>query len=210
MTDSEKHLDVLEPAIRVFAREGEVTTIAKIAEEAQLPPSLIYRKFGSRDGILLSIYSLFWSRLLAEIRAATGTDWGDTPLGTLERIIIIGQSFAPKNLDLIRILTTTYLPPPEKIAQADLKKKRLEIRQMNRDVLNIIDQLIQDGQEQSCITKSLSPQVIRQILIGAFQTLAYGLFFQFSKGESVGYSPVEAMNGMKHLLKSISHECDAK
>ena len=47
---------VLDAAERLMAEQGyEAATVARLVEEAGIPPSSIYHYFGSKEGVLLAV-----------------------------------------------------------------------------------------------------------------------------------------------------------
>jgi len=166
--------------------------------------SSLYRMFGSRDSIVLEVYNRFWDLVLEDIRGIANSPWKEPPAKKLERIVSFALNFVTKNLDLIKVIAGTRLLPPEKVRDSAVRERRLDIRRKNREVLAYVDKIIEEGQQEGQFVADLRPQVIRQILMGAFQTLAYGLFIQFERSEPVGYEPSDALAGINYVLGMVS------
>lgn len=197
---------ILNAAINIFAESGyEKATIGDIARKANIPEPTIYRICGPKEAILLLIYERFWTKFSDDIRGIAESRWGEDAIEKLKNTLIVVQKIITQDFNIVKIIATTYLIPPEKIKEADneLRERRFRIRRRNREVLKYIDEIILKGQENKQITSELKPQVIRQILIGAFQTLSYGLFVQFSRSEDVGYTITEATKGINYLFQKF-------
>ena len=64
---------VLDAAERVMAEHGfEAATVARVVEEAGIPPSSVYHYFGSKDGILLAVMERGADRFFADLPPGSG------------------------------------------------------------------------------------------------------------------------------------------
>ena len=73
----DKRRQILDAAIRVFARQGfHATRVSDIADEAGVAYGLVYHYFKSKDQVLNELFVERWSLLLAAIEE---TDRGDGP-----------------------------------------------------------------------------------------------------------------------------------
>src|SRR5467141_1100011 len=64
----DRRRDLLDAAVRVFARRGFHTSrVGDIAEEAGVAHGLLYHYFSSKDEVLDTIFRETWSDLLVEI-----------------------------------------------------------------------------------------------------------------------------------------------
>ena len=64
----DKRRQILDAAIRVFARQGfHSTRVSDIADEAGVAYGLVYHYFRSKDEVLNELFSERWSLLLAAI-----------------------------------------------------------------------------------------------------------------------------------------------
>jgi len=72
---ADKRRQILDAAIRVFARQGfHSTRVADIADEAGVAYGLVYHYFKSKEEVLNELFSERWSLLLAAIEEADATD----------------------------------------------------------------------------------------------------------------------------------------
>ena len=68
VSKSDRRRQILDAAVRVFARKGFHTSrVGDIAEEAGVAHGLLYHYFSSKDEVLDTIFRETWSDLLAEI-----------------------------------------------------------------------------------------------------------------------------------------------
>jgi len=71
----EKRRQILDAAVRVFARKGfHASRVGDIAEEAGVAHGLLYHYFESKDQLLEEIFHENWSVLLARIASVEETD----------------------------------------------------------------------------------------------------------------------------------------
>ena len=67
----DKRRQILDAAIRVFARQGfHSTRVSDIADEAGVAYGLVYHYFNSKDEVLNELFTERWSLLLAAIEEA--------------------------------------------------------------------------------------------------------------------------------------------
>jgi len=71
----EKRRQLLDAAVRVFARKGfHASRVGDIAEEAGVAHGLLYHYFKSKDEVLEAVFHDNWSLLLARIASVEETD----------------------------------------------------------------------------------------------------------------------------------------
>ena len=67
----DKRRQILDAAVRVFARQGfHATRVSDIADEAGVAYGLVYHYFNSKDEVLNELFVERWSLLLAAIEEA--------------------------------------------------------------------------------------------------------------------------------------------
>jgi AcrR family transcriptional regulator len=78
----DKRRQILDAAVRVFARQGfHSTRVSDIADEAGVAYGLVYHYFKSKDEVLNELFSERWSLLLAAIEEVPhrGRSWKRSP-----------------------------------------------------------------------------------------------------------------------------------
>ena len=74
----DKRRQILDAAVRVFARQGfHATRVSDIADEAGVAYGLVYHYFSSKDEVLNELFVERWSLLLSAIEETDQT--GGTP-----------------------------------------------------------------------------------------------------------------------------------
>jgi TetR/AcrR family transcriptional regulator, fatty acid metabolism regulator protein len=74
-TAADRRRQILDAAVRVFARQGFHTCrVSDIADEAQVAYGLVYHYFGSKDEVLDTLFVERWDILLEAIRETDATD----------------------------------------------------------------------------------------------------------------------------------------
>ena len=90
----DKRRQILDAAIRVFARQGfHATRVSDIADEAGVAYGLVYHYFSSKDEVLNELFSERWSLLLAAIEEADRSE--ATPRTKLEAVAAFHRRLLP-------------------------------------------------------------------------------------------------------------------
>jgi AcrR family transcriptional regulator len=101
---------VLDAAVRVMAEHGyEAATVARIVDEAGIPPSSIYHYFGSKEGVLLAVLERGAGRFMADLPGATRR------VGTqeqhLQALVSVTASTLERHPDFLRLLIVLATQP---------------------------------------------------------------------------------------------------
>jgi AcrR family transcriptional regulator len=102
---------VLDAAERVMADDGfEAATVARLVEEAGVPPSSLYHYFGSKDGVLLAVMERGAQRFFADLPIP------DARVGTavehLRLVISTAVGALERHPDFLRLLIVFAVQPP--------------------------------------------------------------------------------------------------
>jgi AcrR family transcriptional regulator len=156
----ERRQEILDAAVRVFARKGFHTCrVGDIAEEAGVAHGLLYHYFVSKDEVLETIFREAWSDLLQAFRT---TEELDEP--------------APEQLrKLCAILLRTWSHSPElvtvlvrEIARSGELQNRLEDV---REAFQVIERVVARGQERGEFRPDLEPRLTATIVYGALEEI---------------------------------------
>ena len=102
----DKRRQILDAAIRVFARQGfHACRVSDIADEAGVAYGLVYHYFKSKDEVLNELFTERWSLLLAAIEEVDGQ-----PIGAREK------------LDAVAALHHRLLPPRARPDEGDHRR----------------------------------------------------------------------------------------
>ena len=129
----DKHRQILEAAVRVFAAQGyEASRVGDVAKEAGVAYGLVYHYFGSKEAVLEAVFREAWGRLLAAVALAeeTGADAAEQ-LALVVRIVLRAWRDDP---DLVRLLVREITRSPhiqdelDEIGQAFASLQRIVAR----------------------------------------------------------------------------------
>src|ERR671939_503365 len=88
MRDSDKHQQIIEAAVRVFARNGYYNSrVSDIAREAGVASGTIYLYFKTKDEILVTLFREKMAEWVAQVREAIAAE--HDPLARLRRIVTL-------------------------------------------------------------------------------------------------------------------------
>jgi AcrR family transcriptional regulator len=99
----DKRRNILDAAIRVFARQGfHSTRVSDIADEAGVAYGLVYHYFDSKDEVLNELFSERWSLLLAAIEEAdSGSGSPRSKLSAVAGFIVDSYRHEPELMKVI-------------------------------------------------------------------------------------------------------------
>jgi AcrR family transcriptional regulator len=208
---SERKEEILSAAKYFFMCDGSAATISKIAERAQVTEQTIFRLFGSKEGLQLALFELFWDKVWSIVESIVKDPFQPSARDKIRSIVDASTRFLVMEQELAKAIIRNPLPLPEDCSEG-VREKRLGIRKKHRAILTAIDSILEQGQDSGEISDEVVPQVLRQILFGSFMLLLYGLFVQFKGETTVGYGVQDAKKGIEFVLNSLSRnsECARK
>jgi TetR/AcrR family fatty acid metabolism transcriptional regulator len=103
-----KRRQILDAAIRVFARQGfHACRVSDIADEAGVAYGLVYHYFKSKDQVLNELFAERWSLLLTAIDEVDGQPMGGREkLDSVARFIIDSYRYDPELMKVIIVEVT--------------------------------------------------------------------------------------------------------
>jgi TetR/AcrR family transcriptional regulator, fatty acid metabolism regulator protein len=108
----EKRRQLLDAAVRVFARKGfHATRVGDIATEAGVAHGLLYHYFESKDQVLEAVFQENWSVLLARIASVEETD--EPAVDQLRHITAIVLRTWLHLPDVVRVVIREFGRSPE-------------------------------------------------------------------------------------------------
>ena len=111
MGGDDKRRQILDAAVRVFARQGyEASRVGDVAKEAGVAYGLVYHYYGSKEAVLEAVFREAWGRLLAAVALAEET--GETPPEQLELVVKIVLRAWRDDPDLVRLLVREITRSP--------------------------------------------------------------------------------------------------
>jgi TetR/AcrR family transcriptional regulator, fatty acid metabolism regulator protein len=164
----DKRRQILDAAIRVFARQGfHATRVSDIADEAGVAYGLVYHYFSSKDEVLNELFLERWSLLLTAIDEADRT--GATPrekLGAVATFIFESYRHDP---DLMKVIIVEVTRAANSFGRTHLE----EIRRAYESIAKIVE----DGQAAGAFRSDIAPDFASMTFYGAVEQLLSGWIF---------------------------------
>lgn len=161
--DKTKYDRILESAIKVFARKGfHKSRISEIAAEAEVADGTIYLYFKNKDDILIRLFEHSLERIIAELR---------TKISQEPDAMAKLRCFIQMHLDLVN-----RNPHLAAVLQVELRQSNKFMKEYEPtrfiDYLNLIAEIIREGQAQGRIRTDVSPGIVKRALFGALDEIA--------------------------------------
>jgi len=160
---TDRRAELLEAAVRVFARKGfHQSRVGDIAEEAGVAHGLLYHYFRSKDEVLETIFRETWTQLVADT----------------ERIEVAGVPLREQLRRFARIYLGSWLVTPElvrvlvrEVARSPEVGDRVE---EIKGLFQALQRIVERGQEQGEFRNDVSPQLAAWIVYGALEEILTG------------------------------------
>jgi TetR/AcrR family fatty acid metabolism transcriptional regulator len=165
----DKRRQILDAAIRVFARQGfYATRVSDIADEAGVAYGLVYHYFKSKDEVLNELFIERWSLLLAAIEEADSG--GSSPRAKLEAVagfIVDSYRHDPELMKVIIVEVT-------RAANSFGRTHLAEIRR----AYDSIAKIVADGQAAGVFRRDIDANFASMSFYGAIEQLLSGWIFE--------------------------------
>ena len=179
----DKRRQILDAAIRVFARQGfHATRVADIADEAGVAYGLVYHYFSSKDEVLNQLFTERWSLLLTAIEEVDGSD--DSPRTKLEDVagfIVDSYRYDP---DLMKVIIVEVTRAANSFGQTHLP----EIRR----AYDSIAKIVAEGQEDGSFRRDIDPAFASMSFYGAIEQLLSGWIFDLIPSSDAEFDHAKA------------------
>jgi len=164
----DKRRQILDAAVRVFARQGfHATRVSDIADEAGVAYGLVYHYFSSKEEVLNELFGERWSLLLAAIEEADKADAGPREkLGAVATFIFDSYRHDP---ELMKVIIVEVTRAANSFGQTHLA----EIRRAYESIAKIVA----DGQEAGEFRADVEPLFASMSFYGAIEQLLSGWIF---------------------------------
>ena len=165
----DKRRQILDAAIRVFARQGfHSTRVSDIADEAGVAYGLVYHYFKSKDEVLNELFTERWSLLLAAIgEADTGGGTQREKLGAVAGFIIDSYRHEPELMKVIIV----------EVTRAANSFGRTHLPEIRR-AYDSIAKIVAEGQEAGVFRRDIDPTFASMSFYGAIEQLLSGWIFE--------------------------------
>lgn len=165
---ADKRRQILDAAVRVFARQGfHATRVSDIADEAGVAYGLVYHYFRSKDEVLNELFIERWSLLLAAIEEADRQDTSAREkLGAVATFIFESYRHDP---ELMKVIIVEVTRAANSFGQTHLE----EIRRAYESIAKIVA----DGQAAGVFRADVAPMFASMAFYGAIEQLLSGWIF---------------------------------
>jgi AcrR family transcriptional regulator len=164
----DKRRQILDAAIRVFARQGfHSTRVSDIADEAGVAYGLVYHYFKSKEEVLNELFTERWSLLLAAIDEADADS--RPPRAKLETVAAFIIESYRHDPELMKVIIVEVTRAANSFGQTHLP----EIRRAYDSIARIVE----EGQESGAFRSDIDPAFASMSFYGAIEQLLSGWIF---------------------------------
>jgi AcrR family transcriptional regulator len=180
----DKRRQILDAAIRVFARQGfHSTRVSDIADEAGVAYGLVYHYFKSKDEVLNELFSERWSLLLSAIEESDHE--GISSRAKLEAVagfIVDSYRHDPELMKVIIVEVT-------RAANSFGRTHLAEIRR----AYDSIAKIVADGQEAGVFRRDIDPTFASMSFYGAVEQLLSGWIFEVIPASDTDFDQAKSL-----------------
>jgi AcrR family transcriptional regulator len=181
----DKRRQILDAAIRVFARQGfHSTRVADIADEAGVAYGLVYHYFKSKEEVLNELFTERWSLLLAAIEEADrSTDL--SPRAKLEAVAGFIVDSYRHNPELMKVIIV-------EVTRAANSFGRTHLAEIRR-AYDSIAKIVADGQESGDFRRDIDPNFASMSFYGAIEQLLSGWIFDLIPASDADFEGAKSL-----------------
>jgi len=180
----DKRRQILDAAIRVFARQGfHSTRVSDIADEAEVAYGLVYHYFSSKEEVLNELFSERWSLLLAAIEEADRSE--ASPRAKLEAVAgFIVESYR-HDPELMKVIIVEVTRAANSFGRTHLP----EIRRAYDSIAGIVSH----GQEEGVFRRDIDATFASMSFYGAIEQLLSGWIFELIPGSDTDFEEAKTL-----------------
>ena len=161
--NSEKYYRIIDAATKIFAEKGFFQAkVSDIAREAQVADGTIYLYFENKDDILISLFEEQMKVVLEDMRAKVFRE-----KDAIRKI----EQFAIAHLKLIELNKNVA-----EIIQVELRQSSKFMKEYKNEqfmqYLNLIGDIIREGQEEGICKKEIIPDIAKRAFFGALDEMS--------------------------------------
>jgi TetR/AcrR family transcriptional regulator, fatty acid metabolism regulator protein len=159
----EKYKSILDAAVRVFARKGFYQArVSEIAREAGVADGTIYLYFQNKDDILISLFEEGMKMVIENVQ--TEIEKVSDPLEKIRRFALAHLSLIENHKDMAEII------------QVELRQSTKFMKEYRNEkfyeYIDIIGNIVKEGQAQGLIRADVQPGVVKRALFGALDEMS--------------------------------------
>ena len=161
--NNEKYYRIIGAATKVFAKKGFYQSkISEIAKEAKVADGTIYIYFENKDDILISLFEEQMKAVIDNMEVQISGI--DDPAKKLERFASTHLDLIEKNQDMAEII------------QVELRQSGKFMKEYKNEkflqYLDIIEDIISEGQKRGIFKKDVIPKVAKRAFFGALDEVS--------------------------------------
>jgi AcrR family transcriptional regulator len=164
VSQAEKRRQILEAAVRAFARKGyHACRVGEIAEEAGVAYGLVYHYFGSKEELLQTIFRDTWTQMLTRIDELEAE--GDPASEQVRKVTALLLRTWRRDPDLVRVLVREVTRSPEQLQQ--------QIEEIGH-AYEALERIIRRGQKSGEFRAEIDPKLAATVFYGALEEVLTG------------------------------------
>jgi AcrR family transcriptional regulator len=180
----DKRRNILDAAIRVFARQGfHSTRVSDIADEAGVAYGLVYHYFDSKDEVLNELFVERWSLLLAAIEETDASD--ETPRKKLAAVAAFIVDSYRHDPELMKVIIVEVTRAANSFGRTHLP----EIRR----AYDSITKIVSDGQKAGAFRGDIDAAFASMSFYGAIEQLLSGWIFELIPATAADYEQAKEL-----------------
>ena len=194
------HDRILQAGRELFAGDGyENTTTSAIARRAGTSESQLIKHFGSKEGLLESIYDHAWQRMAKGLRHVQEAH--SSPLDRLRALtdLMIAALERDKEISTLMLLEGRRI---RKHGHQVLLTRGFQ------EVLGVVDGVLREMRDGGLLRQDLHPEAVRSALIGAFEGLLRDQLLAERAGFPAHYDGAELRAAFKAVLDCFLAQAD--
>jgi TetR/AcrR family transcriptional regulator, fatty acid metabolism regulator protein len=181
---AEKRRQILDAAVRVFARQGfHATRVSDIADEAGVAYGLVYHYFRSKDEVLNELFVERWSLLLVAIEEADSI--GGSPREKLAAVAAFIVDSYRHDPELMKVIIVEVTRAANSFGRTHLP----EIRRAYESIAKIVE----DGQAVGAFRADVAPMFASMSFYGAIEQLLSSWIFDVIPATEESYEQAKEL-----------------
>ena len=163
MRDSDKHQQIIEAAVRVFARNGYYNSrVSDIAREAGVASGTIYLYFKTKDEILVTLFREKMAAWVAHVRERIASE--PDPVSKVRRLVALHFGVLERD------------PALAEVVQVELRQGHKFFRGASAHEISayfeLIGSVLEEGQAAGVFRDDVPVKVATKVLFGAMDQMA--------------------------------------
>jgi TetR/AcrR family fatty acid metabolism transcriptional regulator len=160
---AEKYYRIINAATKIFAKKGFYQSkVSEIAKEAQVADGTIYLYFENKDAILICLFEEQMKRVLENMREQISKE--KDAIRKMEKFALTHLKLIERNKNMAEII------------QVELRQSSKFMKEYKNEhfaqYLNLISEIIREGQEKGVFKKGVLPDIAKRAFFGALDEMS--------------------------------------